>query len=160
MRLPKYKIDKYLVRAIITKPTPDLKALLPVRSLVHLPLAYPVYGGEILYRNNKPYILLADHHEHLLGRVFSGLHINTSVEVIYFQETMHPVTNMSNGKTETSRVTVPAVIEVGAEVTDNNLTSKQNIYYLGTAVSLDDKIDNVRVRKVDLISGVYRVEAY
>lgn len=160
MKKPKYLIDRYRVRVIITKPDASIQTLLPVRSLVHIPLSFPIKGGEILYKDREPYLLLATHHEHQLAKVCVGLHLNTTVKIDYFTEQLHPVTNLPSGKALDHTITIPAVLEVGSEVMDKELSAKRNIYYLGQPVSLDDLINDTRVRKVDFLNGIYRVEVY
>ncbi|GFD77305.1 hypothetical protein KUL118_01670 [Tenacibaculum sp. KUL118] len=153
-----YYRDNLKLVARTTKPSESFRSLVPVRVLVHIPKRFRVRAGDIIRKNEHTAFLLAEHHAYGLNNVFLGLSINAEAEVIYSIRVRHPVTGLETNGFSTESETLPCVQEIETPTEVKGLTVSQEVFYFGTEIPKDAKVNGRTVTKVTPVSGVYRVE--
>ncbi len=141
-----------------TQPNESFRSLVPVRSLVHIPKRFRVKAGDIIRKNEYTAFLLAEHHAYGLNNVFLGLAINAEVNVTYSIRVRHPVTGLETNGFSTESETLSCVQEIETPAEVKGLTVSQEVFYFGSEIPKDAKINGRTVTKVMPVSGIYRVE--
>jgi hypothetical protein len=154
-----YRMGYKKVQAAVTKPSQNISTMMPVRSLVYLPLKYNKHFNRVLKStNDKPLLLLADHHMTEGYAVYLGLHINTLVTLNSKRTGIHPVTGLATAEVSIGTRQIVGVFELGNLTDERSLVVERSIYYLAESVGLNDKINGKTIKTIRNISGLYRVE--
>lgn len=157
--LTNYRVRNKLIKAAVARPEASLRALDPVRSLVHIPDKYRVRGGSILLNGGEPYLLLATHHSIPGYDILLGMYINDTTTITRVTKLLHPVTGLPSNKITTKDVIgVPVVREVESDSSESNLSASRETIYLAQEVKVNDKVGGKTVRAVKSISGLYVTE--
>lgn len=160
IRYKEYLVGNQFVKALVTKPEDNFRTLAPVRSLIHVPIKYNLAAGSILKENQDPLFLLASHHNIKGHNVFLGLAINCQIKLTTTETEKHPVTKLETNRISRQIGYYPAVQDIVDSREDDNLTYEKKVFYLANKVTTNDLINDVRVKVVNPISGIYRVEAF
>jgi len=154
-----YMMGAKRVRAALTKPNENTLTMMPVRSLVYLPVGYKkLLTRTLSSMAGKPLLLLADHHPSHEHEVYLGLHINAKIELTEKFTGVHPVTNLATQEFNSGTRFVDGVFELGRSKDELSLIVEKSVYYLAEPVSQNDKLDGRTIKKVRKLSGLYRVE--
>lgn len=152
-----YRIGNKRITATVTKPSAST-FLMPVKALIHIPKNYRVISGDILADSSKALFILSFHHDTPICSVFTGIEVNTKVEVKDSSIATNSVTKMSEKRVFSSPRMIYACEQLVTAAEVVGLKTPETIYYLPIKVTTDHFINNVRVRHVSRVSGIYRVE--
>lgn len=159
--LRNYRIGNRSVHATITKPRDRIQSLRPAKHLIHVEHRYVVQAGDILYDNQRPRFLLANHHLNDVSRVFAGLELNAEIEIQATKSRNNAVSRMNDGREPDGppkRVWACEDVITAAEVV--GLKNPETIYYTNEILSTQHLVNGQRVRNVTRVAGIYRIEVH
>ena len=153
-----YQLGAQQVRAHLGKPPDSPRTLAPVRHMVHFPKGTTPKAGQVLMKDGKPVVLLADHHAHALGEVMLGLKITGQELWQSAERSVNPVTKMEQAMGFSPAEPIWVVEEVLEPELVGNQVATRRVFYTGSEVKLNDRIGSLTVRGLVKSLGIYRVE--
>lgn len=154
-----YRIGNQRITATITQPKNGVTGFLaPVKAYIHIPERFRIVNGDILAEGTKPLYILAHHRNTPLCKVYTGIEVNTQVEITESTVTINPVTQMKENRVPGIPRKIYACEELVTAKEVAGLKAPEKIYYLPIKVTSDHYVNGMRVRNAWAVNGVYRVE--
>lgn len=154
-----YRIGNKRITATVTQPKNISGGFLtPVSALIHIPFTHRVLSGDILAEGQKAQYILSFHHKTPLCNVYTGIEVNTQVDLTLSTVTINPVTKMKESRVQGIARKIYACQQLVTASEVWGLKVPETIFYLPIKVTTDHFINGKRVRDVSPVGGVYRVE--
>lgn len=154
-----YRIGNKLIIATITKPRQGTAGFLtPVKVLIHIAKATRVLNGDVLADTERALYILAFHHSTPIANIYTGIEVNTRIELTESTVSTNPVTKMKENRVIGTPRNIYACEELVTAKEVAGLKSPEKIYYLPVRVGSNHFINGQRVRNCIPVSGVFRVE--